>query len=393
MSYKLYYEDDAKQYFIDALRHYEKKSDLNVTQHDNAIIAVNTSTTAYGIFDADNKIIPSSIQMRGHRGQFIPTKRDLRNAPYMDTTVMFMGNIYPHFGHFMLEHMNRAYAITTHPCDKYVFIDNRNIGAPEYVYEFMSMLGIARKDVLILTQTTRFKRVVIPAQSLNIDTWYAPEFVTPFGIMRDDVSTTNKHRKIYVSRAKLAPGLRVYGEEKIQEIFRRNGFDIIYPETLPLREQIRIVANADTLAGCAGTALHLALFMRPNGTVIQLKRNRLPKDSAPTQYIINESTQLNSVFISASIEETKSNHYLNTGGAQIIGMTPDLRKFMEDNGFELHQSDFDADTDAINEYTQYMRSCKTRRRKFKRTFIKIVSCLVPGRINRARFRNWLKRVI
>ena len=36
--------------------------------------------------------------------------------PYIDEDAIFIGNVFPQFGHFLLEHMNRAYALLD---DKY----------------------------------------------------------------------------------------------------------------------------------------------------------------------------------------------------------------------------------------------------------------------------------
>ena len=51
----------------------------------------------------------SSLQIRKNNGQFIPKLSE--NIPYMDEDVLYFGNVYPMFGHFLLEHMNRAYGL------------------------------------------------------------------------------------------------------------------------------------------------------------------------------------------------------------------------------------------------------------------------------------------
>ena len=56
-----------------------------------------------------------------------------------------------------------------------------------------------------------------------------------------------------------------------------------------MTEQIALVKNARVLAGCAGTALHLALFMAPGGVVVQIKRNARAKCNADIQNLINKT--------------------------------------------------------------------------------------------------------
>ena len=364
---------------------------------DDALVAVDVATTAFGIFDCNGKLIPASRQYRKNNAQFIPKKSRRQQSRRMDVDAVFMGNLYPHFGHFMLEHLNRAWGVGENTRGmKYMFIDNRNMGAPQgFVYAFMEMLGVAREDVLIVRENTRFRRVIIPAQSFNIGAYASRQFGDAFGRMTQNVPASAKWDKIYVSRAKLDGG-KTFGEEHVQRIFERNGFHVIYPETMSLADQVAIMRGCRVLAGCAGTALHLALFMERGGTVIQLKRNRGNDDSAPTQYMINRSRGHSSVFVSASIELHKSKH--SSTMPQIIGVTPHMKRFFDDFKFKTTPRDFARDDIGTTEYLAALNAWTatnggTWYATFKHRFIKIVSCIVPGRVNRGRFRQWLKRVM
>lgn len=316
---------------------------------------------------------------------------------FCDCDAVFLGNAYHHFGHFMIEHLNRAWGLEKCPKKnvKYVFVDNKNIGAKSWLFDFMEMLEIKRDDVLILNESMRFRRIFVPTQSYNISgKWSGREFVIPFDKMRENVHANKVWNKVYVSRAKLPENMRTYGEEVVQRIFEKNGFHVIYPETLPLAQQVAIIGNCRELAGCAGTALHLALFMKPGGRVIQLNRTTAVKGSADLQCSICQMKGLSFDVISASVEKFKSNH----GGAhapQIIGINENVKKFFDDNGFEYTADDLIPDKDSFAQYKVLLDEfCRTNggqiKQKIKRIFIKILSCFVPGRITRGRFRKWLK---
>jgi hypothetical protein len=67
--------------------------------------------------------------------------------------------------------------------------------------------------------------------------------------------------RLYLSRSRLAPECRlVAGEVQLEEELRVRGWNVVYPETLPLPEQLRLLAEARIIAGCVGSAMHLLMY-------------------------------------------------------------------------------------------------------------------------------------
>lgn len=371
------------------------KTGMNIDCIESGTFVVDTKTGAFGVFDKTGKFVDSSLQYRGKNHQFIPKFTNC--VEYMNCDAIFMGNAYPHFGHFLIEHLNRAWGVSGENTEnlKYVFVDNKNIGAKKWLFDFMNMLGVKKEDVIILNKSMRFENVFIPTQSFNNSgLWWADEFVVPFGKMRENVSIGQIYDKVYVSRAKLSDDMRVYGEEKIQNIFAKNGFHIIYPETLSVSEQVAIIGNANVLAGCAGTALHMSLFMKPGGRVVQLNRSTDVRDSGVLQARMCQMCGLDFDVVAASVETFKSKH----GGMhapQIIGCTKYLKQWFDDNAFVYSDDDLTMDADAVGQYQQQLDVYRKLHgnnisAKLKKFVIKFVACLVPGRIWRGRVRKYLK---
>ena len=384
-AFKKYFEKEiAKQYVVDT----------DIQCFDNGIIA-NEHGHGFGVFDKDFNFIKSSLQMRKNNGQFVP-KINHKNIPYIDEDVVFVGNVYPHFGHFLLEHMNRLYALLEkeHENKKVVLINDKGLDrVPQYMFDLIELFGVKHKNIIILDKTTQFRSVCVPSQSFNTRVYTSESFRKTFDNIAKNVPDTEIYDKIYVSRSALDDEHKVFGEEKVQKIFERNGFKVICPETLPLKKQISLIKNCKVLAGCAGTALHLALFMKKGGLVIQLKRNSLPKCNARVQNIINNTKKLDGIFISSSIEKYKTEH--GAKAPQIIGVNKYMRQFFEENDFKLISSDFDFDNDAWEKYTKLINEYKKSRggrwiRKFKRLFIKYTALLIPGRERRGKYRKYMK---
>lgn len=367
--------------------------DVQISQYHNGII-VNEKLHGFGVFDENFNFVESSRQIRKNNGQFIP-KFNHDDIPYIDEDAVFVGNVYPQFGHFLLEHMNRAYAALDKKYQKmkFVLINNKSVDpVPEYMFTLLELLGVPRKNILILERTTRFRNVFIPDQGFNLPVYSSYKFGETFQKIASSVKDEAVYDKIYVSRAKLK-SRKTYGEEKIQKIFERNGYKIIYPETLPLQKQIALIKNCKFLAGCAGTALHMSLFMKSGGTVIQLKRNTVFDDNAPTQWLLNQTNKLDSVFISASVERVKSGHGWNM--PQIVGVNENMRKFFSDFNFKTNDDDFVFDDKAMKEYemalAQYQSEHGTKIVEIiKHKIVRISSCFIPGRYNRSVYRRWLK---
>lgn len=366
--------------------------------HDGVI--VNQGRFGYGVYDASGRLVPSSRQMRGRDSQIVHKHMNLSSdIPYVDADVMFLGNVYAHFGHFLLEHMNRAWGILHHECKgrRVVLINNaHHESVPEYMYRLIELMGIKRDDIIILNETTRFRSVAVPSQAFEIDQWANAEFVNAFEHIAKNVRVRSpKYEKIYMSRDALGERC-TYGESVVQHIFEKNGFAIVRPETLSLDKQIALMKNCNVLAGCAGTALHMALFMPRGGTVIQIKRNRINKDSGPTQELINRVKDLCGIFISASIEPEKTDH--STVAPQIIGITKHMRQFFDQNGFSYSERDVIPNHGEFEKYAAARRAFRAqygskRFNEFKHKLIKISACTIPGRERRGRYRAYMRRLL
>lgn len=348
MACKIYAKDEYKQYADEIMASQDFVLTDEIVRVPNGLVVAN-GRHSNGVYNRFGGYVRQSDITKGkywHHRVCAPWKGKL--AEYMDINVMYLGNVHWSFGHFLLEHTNRMWAIGSRRVDKYVFIHSKLTKGrvPEHVYKFMEMAGVAREDILVVDRNTRFKNVYVPAaasgKKYTSDAW---------GKIFDDMvkSKVKPKRRVYLSRCAL-PVRTVFGEEKIQSIFAKNGFEIVYPEKLPLEEQGRLIAETDVLAGCAGTALHLALFMKPGGTVIQIKRNSKVGDNLPAQNLINNTKHLNGVFVQASTETVPTEH--STFEPQLIGVNSHLQKFFDDFGFEYDADDVAPDSGDIKQYNR-----------------------------------------
>ena len=144
--------------------------DVTVLCVPNAIIA-NEHERGFGVFTDKGDFVPASFQMHRHNKQLVPDI-NIDDVPYVDKDVVFIGNVKNHFGHFMLEHLNRAWVL----CEpKYrnmhvVLIDNQSAeSVPGYMYKFLELMGVDPERIIILKHTTRFKNVFVPEVEISED--------------------------------------------------------------------------------------------------------------------------------------------------------------------------------------------------------------------------------
>lgn len=391
MSISVYAPDDYKRYLDGCIRAMGKQPAPRVTRVPGGTVWPCGKPREHGVYDASGQYIDSS-NIIIHDGSHLRRPRRFA-ALYIDSDVLFLGNLHHHFGHVLLERMTRAWALLDgrYKNMKCAVLYSRAADPlPEYYLEFLAALGLRRDDIIVVRRPTRFKNVYVPEISKSPD-YTTDAFADTFDAIADAVVSTKIYDKVYVSRSALKTR-RTFGEAAVQSIFERNGFHIIYPETMPIREQIAIVKNCRMLAGCAGTALHLALFMKPGGTVVQIKRNSMNDDNAGEQFLVNMTKGLNSVYIWASSEDRPTRHFSQV--PQIIHVGEYMQKFFDDFGFEYSDADIAPDAAEHAAYINALRQYRAQNgagRKMKRTLIKIMACVIPGRERRGAFRTYMRR--
>jgi capsular polysaccharide biosynthesis protein len=378
------------------------KQGLRVECVPNGAIVVAEKNRCYGVFTGDGAFVKSSVQSRG-KGQLIPEKNCLQDLPRLDADAVYLGNIDHTFGHYILEHWSRAYAFLReeYRAMKFVLVnDMRYQPIPQFVFELASLLGIPSQNLMIIRQSVQFRNVYVPECSFKLTSFSSKEIGALYAKIADNVPQVAPFHRIYVSRTALKQR-KTYGEEKVQHVFEQNGYHIVYPEQHPLEEQIALMKNCRSLAGCAGTALHLALFMPPGGNVIQIRRNKLKDGNCGTQHLITEAKDIEIIYIDASIEKYKTRHY-SEDKEQIIGINRHMKRFFDEQGFRYSASDVAFDREAWDEYIRASEACIAQfRRKHGgrsewqvvvlRKLVKLMAGFILNRHRRTAFRTRVRK--
>lgn len=139
---------------------------------------------------------------------------------------------------------------------------------PDFVADFLSLLGFT--EYRELKDNTFVKRLsVITNPNTN---HYDLRHISLFrdrlmGLVAHDNNSGS--RRLYVSR-KFARGRKVTNEEEVSELLSNYGFESLYLEKVPFREQIKIFSECDILVSIHGAGLTNAILAPRSAKVIEL---------------------------------------------------------------------------------------------------------------------------
>jgi glycosyltransferase involved in cell wall biosynthesis len=286
-----------------------------------------------------------------------------KDIPYVDKEVLLLPTVWDHFGHLLVDILSSAWPLLD---PKYkdipiaIVLGNKNA---ESFIEMIKFLDVDLGRIIIVRKPTQFKNVLIPTSSHN---WHgthpiiADVFRKVMENVPDNPDLSPTH--LYLSRTKFKDGCRVYGEQQIEDIFRRNGYQVFYPETMPLADQVQLFRRAKSIALLEGTMQHLSLFMPDDGELIVLERSGV--DANGRQPMFSEIKNLNVVHVDTVMDIIPAGRVM---GAipHVVGFTPAFKRFLDARGFrytsrDLISADIDSWKEYLNTIDSFIKSEKTR---------------------------------
>jgi hypothetical protein len=233
-----------------------------------------------GVYYDDGSICQAGIQVKGaYTNQPLPYSSEA-TPKFIAGYHIFGGMLQnAHFGHFIAESLTRVWA-TRHlnPTYKSIvfYLRAKEYGIKSFVTDafdtILPGISIIFADVL-----TSFENLAVPSQ-LGDDVqgfiYGYPENIALLEPLR--VGSRSGARRIYVSRSRLKGhegGILL--ESLIEKNLAKEGYEIIYPETMSISEQFAAYRSADDLIFAEGSAAHLyAMAARPGQRSFMIWRRR-----------------------------------------------------------------------------------------------------------------------
>ena len=335
MSYNLNYVYPSKaKYIAQARDRFVNRDTSVVEEYDNALVLpallsneCDTSHGYGGVLDSKGNYVELSKTKGRVSGKYECDEYDT-----IDEKVVYCGFLNKVWGHFLTEVVSRLWYVLKNDdtIDSYIFIDeiNGNKSFNGNYLEFLKILGIDDK-VKVINKPTKFSTVVVPEEGLVYDEYYTDEFVKMYDyINKKGLSKYNgpTYDKVFFSKRKCEISIYSNLNEKfIDKFFKKNGYQIIYPERLSLVDTIGVMQNAKYFCGLSSSLIHNQLFGHTNQTTICIEKQAFYN---PYQIMVANITKCKTVFIDAC----RSIFAVNSAGPFIFDYTNYLNKYVKDNG-------------------------------------------------------------
>lgn len=229
-------------------------------------------TLSGALYDAAGEPVGQSV--RGgprHRHQVEATPHR-RPEDFEPDTVIYLGPLMRHFGHFLLEVLPRLWVFDEHPVRKAYFHPFRQKQPiPKFLQDTLDLAADGPVDIRLIEQPTQFARVIAPSPTFELNRAGSPAFwawCQAFAAKAAPEPLGGE--RVYYSRSRLHETKRMtVNEAGLEALFASRGFEVIHPQTMGFFEQLARMRNCRLLAGCSGSAMHQALFMPRNSGVIE----------------------------------------------------------------------------------------------------------------------------
>lgn len=290
-----------------------------------------------GVLDSSKQFVELSAYYGGwiDQGGYY----DFNQYDIYDDTVIYMGLFFNHWGHFLVDLLPRLWYISSYPNVankvKIAYI-GEDKPAGNYLM-LLNILGVKEEQLIHITKPTLFNKVIVPEYSCRPCIWYSDEYVNMYNTIVHNVLKDYQvpiHLKdidkVYFSRAAFSKAQGTeFGEDMIEDVYKDNGYTILYPERLSLYDQIYIWNHANTIACLNGSIpLNLVFCMNEN-----LHIDILNKTSAlhlnPYLYLLMRNVKYN--HIDVYIEPYKWVKTTLGSGPFLLSITKQFRDYLTIN--------------------------------------------------------------
>lgn len=336
------------------------RKDLSVWSGTNATILPLRDLQEEGLLCGRGGVVDEQGQYVALSGfpQRIGKSYSFETSVYKDQRVVYCGYLMNHWGHFLVECVNRLwYALDeaqNASVDKYVFFvdENEERTIKGNYKEFFQLLRIWDKIELVNSPTT-YREVIVPEISMACMDFYSPQYLSIFDTVAANAQVDpswQAYEKIYFTRSSFAKGNDYdFGLDSLDSFFRNNGFFLLAPETVTLSQMIFYIRNATEIATISGSVHHNMLFGQ-NGKKLTIMERLIINDDH--QVTINRLKELKVTPVDANFHL----YPVDTCGPYIVGCNHILERYMQNRQMVAPDVHFTTKTYRDACFKQYMRS-------------------------------------
>lgn len=222
------------------------------------------------------------------------------NIKTINEEVVYLGHIYNHWGHFLVDFSTRLwYMLTEGKGKKAIFVVKKGekFALIDNIKRFIELLGIRLDQIEFVNEATKYKKVIVPDVSYRTNDFYSLEYLNMFEIIASRIESTLSYEKVYFTRNKFRKAIKTeFGEDEIETAFNKAGFVSVSPEKCSLDDQIAMIRNCRFFAGVSGTITHNLLFAKEEQKAIIINKTYIVN---VMQFDINTIKKLDVTYVDA----------------------------------------------------------------------------------------------
>lgn len=256
---------------------------------------------------------------------------------FIDEEVVYMGPFLCHWGHFICDQISRLWYVLDKVEHCKIAYCGWNWGNSQTsmwgnFLEFMLLLGVKEEQLIDIQKPTQFRNVIVPELTFSRGDYYRKEYLDIFKKICRKVKPDDYHQidKVYFTRCQFSGAKdRERGEEDLEKFFQYNGYTIIAPEKLSLKQQVFYYQYSKELAAVAGSITHSILFARDGLNVTILNKMNITNGY---QMVIDRLVNARITYV----DVYKMSYPVSFGyGPFLIGITEYLRAFASNNNMTV----------------------------------------------------------
>jgi hypothetical protein len=170
---------------------------------------------------------------------------------------IFGGYLFHHFGHFLVETLNRYYGYKN--IDLPIVFISPTAHSSKYQRKIFKLLGVEDK-IYIVKDHLKVKKLIVNPVGYRIPDYFINENFLALGVYKKQ-SDIYIGKKIWISRSKLNKRY-IVGENLLESKLNSEGWLIVHPEELEIENQLQIFSSAIQIAGFAGSAFHSVILCK-----------------------------------------------------------------------------------------------------------------------------------
>ncbi|WP_175786809.1 glycosyltransferase family 61 protein [Burkholderia anthina] len=234
---------------------------------------------SYGTMDG-NGDLPGDILCKGE-SEF--KYQGPQFAEELSGTYYLIGNVHRHFGHVLLEGLTRLWALTHFRGDPSIRFAIYEDEIKPFALKLLEFAGVDLARIVTIPKAAIVEKLIVPSQSMRSHRWITAQQMDVWRAISTKaagISQSAPTRKVYLSRKRI-PDRPLKNELEVENFFVKQGFEVVFPETIDLQEQIKIANESRILAGPVGSQMYLAAFQQKNtGLFVVAPRNFYLRDDS-----------------------------------------------------------------------------------------------------------------